>query len=62
MPNDKFLMLILSVVAAAALTVWVGFGLVGDTSSGWSVVLPVVMAVALALRFVLMRGRKDDSD
>lgn len=49
MPANRFALLILAVIAAAALTVWLAVSTGGMEVLAW--LLPVGLALSLALRF-----------
>ena len=61
MPNDKFLFLLIGVVLAAGLTVWIGYLAIGSDGN-WAVFVPVVLALAVLVRFGLTRRGRGGSD
>ena len=58
MPNEKFAILLISVIIAAGLSVWLGVYLAGASVS-WTVILPLALGFALAVRLVFVRGGSD---
>ncbi|OIP87856.1 MAG: hypothetical protein AUK37_00585 [Rhodobacterales bacterium CG2_30_65_12] len=65
MPLERFVLILVAVIAAAGLTVWVGTLAAAATTTvpiGWVFVIPVALIVYVAWRVIAerIRNREDD--
>ena len=65
MPLDRFVLILVIVLAAGAVTVWLGWLLMAAVAIpdyGWLIFVPVALVAAVAARVVIDRMRyKDDN-
>lgn len=64
MPLDKFVLILLIVIAAAGLTIWVATLVVaaGVMPAGWLVLIPVLLGVYVLWRVIADRLASRDDD
>ena len=63
MPLTRFILLIGTVILAAALTIWVGVNFASSlptTQPNWFIITPIALVVFLALRALIQRSDRDD--
>lgn len=64
MPLDKFVLILVAVIAAGGLTVWLGtlVAAVVAVPMGWIIVIPIVLIAYVAWRVIAerIRNREDD--
>ncbi|WP_298491490.1 hypothetical protein [uncultured Maritimibacter sp.] len=64
MPLDKFVLILVIVIAAAGATVWIGTLVAASTQMplGWLAIVPVVLVVTILWRVIADRlsNREDD--
>lgn len=64
MPLDKFVLILVIVIAAAGLTVWVGTMVVASfqLTGGWLVFIPAALVAYVVWRVIAERLRNRDDD
>jgi membrane protein implicated in regulation of membrane protease activity len=64
MPLDKFVLILVIVIAAAGLTVWVGTMVVASFQlpGGWLVLIPAALVAYVVWRVIAERLRNRDDD